>query len=131
MTARKQGGGRRTARRTALFLLYQWELTGRPLDSQPTDDIDPFARELAEGVAERRAELDRRIDDVSKGWPSDRLGVLERNILRIGIYELEGDTVPVEVAISEAVVLAKRYASEEAGRLVNGILGQVAREQVS
>jgi N utilization substance protein B len=79
----------------------------------------------------RSAELDRRIDEVSEGWPADRLGVLERNILRIGISELEGATVPPEVAISEAVELAKRYASPEAARLVNGILGRVAEEQAA
>ena len=57
--------------------------------------------------------------------------MLERNILRIGISELEGDTVPPEVAIAEAVGLAKRYASPEAGRLVNGILGRVAEERAA
>lgn len=85
--------GRRAARREALFVLYQWDLTGRPIESQP-EEIDPFARELAEAVVGREPELDRRIDEVSEGWPADRLGVLERNILRIGIAELEGDTVP-------------------------------------
>ena len=122
--------GRRAARREALFVLYQWDLTGRPVESQP-DEIDPFARELAEAVVGREPELDRRIDEVSEGWPADRLGVLERNILRIGISELEGATVPPEVAIAEAVGLAKRYASPEAARLVNGILGRVAAERAA
>jgi transcription antitermination protein NusB len=122
--------GRRAARRAALFLLYQWDLTGQPLASHYEGEVDPFARELAERVAGRAPELDRRIDEVSKGWPADRLGVLERNILRIGISELEGDTVPPEVAIAEAVGLAKRYASPEAARLVNGILARVAEERV-
>jgi N utilization substance protein B len=120
--------GRRAARRTALFLLYQWDLTGQPLASLYEGDIDDFARELAEDVSREATELDRRIDEAAEDWTADRLGVLERNILRIGIYELLRDTVPVEVAISEAVSLAKRYASDEAGRLVNGILGRVARE---
>lgn len=122
--------GRRAARREALFVLYQWDLTGRPIESQ-REEIDPFARELAEAVVGREPELDRRIDEVSEGWPADRLGVLERNILRIGIAELEGDTVPPEVAIAEAVALAKRYASPEAARLVNGILARVAEEQAA
>jgi N utilization substance protein B len=122
--------GRRAARREALFVLYQWDLTGRPIESQP-EEIDPFARELAEAVVGREPELDGRIDEVSEGWPADRLGVLERNILRIGIAELEGDTVPPEVAIAEAVALAKRYASPEAARLVNGILARVAEEQAA
>lgn len=123
--------GRRAARRTALFLLYQWDLTGRPLDSLLEDDVDPFARELVEAVVARAAELDRRIDEASHGWPADRMGVLERNVLRIGIHELETGTVPLEVAIDEAVRLAKRYASEEAAKLVNGILARIAREQVA
>jgi N utilization substance protein B len=122
--------GRRAARREALFVLYQWDLTGRPVESQP-DEIDPFARELAETVVGREPELDRRIDEVSEGWPADRLGVLERNILRIGIAELEGGTVPPQVAIAEAVALAKRYASPEAARLVNGILARVAEERAA
>ena len=58
-----------------------------------------------------------------------RLGTLERNVLRIGVHELEEGTVPHEVAINEAVVLAKRYATDEAAKLVNGILGRIQREQ--
>ncbi len=124
--------GRRAARRAALFLLYQWDLTGKPLAAQVADEaVDPFALELADAVVARSAELDRRIDEVSEGWPADRLGVLERNILRMGISELEGDTVPPEVAIAEAVGLAKRYASPEAARLVNGILARVAKERAA
>jgi N utilization substance protein B len=121
--------GRRAARRSALILLYQWDLTGQPLASLYEGDVDPFALELAEEVAARAEELDRRIDAAAEGWRADRLGVVERNVLRVGIHELERDTVPVEVAINEAVELAKRYASEDAARLVNGILSRVAREE--
>ncbi len=123
--------GRRAARRTALVLLYQWDLTGQPLAALYEGTVDPFARELAERVSGEAVELDRRIDAAADEWTADRLGVLERNVLRIGIYELEHGTVPVEVAISEAVGLAKRYASEEAAKLVNGILGRVARERAA
>ncbi|HLG08593.1 MAG TPA: transcription antitermination factor NusB [Gaiellaceae bacterium] len=123
--------GRRAGRRQALFLLYQWDLTGQELASLYEGEPDEFARSLAEAVAARAAALDRRITDASADWPADRLGTLERNILRIGVYELEEGTVPHEVAINEAVVLAKRYASEDAGRLVNGILGRVAREEAA
>lgn len=121
--------GRRRARRQALFLLYQWDLTGQPLTALFEGEPDPFAIALAEAVAERAADLDARITEASEEWSADRLGTLERNILRIGVYELEEETVPPEVAINEAVVLAKRYASDEASRLVNGILGRVAREE--
>lgn len=121
--------GRRAARRTALFLLYQWDVTGQPLASLYEGEIDPFAQETAEAVVARAAELDRRIDEASEEWRVDRLGALERNVLRIGIYELETAQVPPEVAINEAVTLAKRYASDDAGRLVNGILARIAREK--
>ena len=123
--------GRRAGRRQALFLLYQWDLTGQPLASLFEGEPDQFATALAEAVAARAEELDRRITAASDEWPADRLGTLERNVLRIGVYELEEGSVPPEVAINEAVVLAKRYASEDAARLVNGILGTVAREHAA
>jgi transcription antitermination protein NusB len=119
---------RRAARRAALFMLFQWDVTGKPLGSTYEGEVDDFARETAEAVVEHAAELDRRIDEATKDWPADRLGALERNVLRIGIYELEKGEVPPEVAIDEAVRLAKRYASDEAGKLVNGILGRIMRE---
>jgi transcription antitermination protein NusB len=119
---------RKAGRRTALFLLYQWDLTGQPLGTSYEGEIDEFARGLAEAVVERADELDARISSVSGDWPAKQLGTLERNILRIGVYELQEGTVPVEVAIDEAVSLAKRYASEDAGRLVNGVLGTIARQ---
>src|SRR5215831_6635713 len=103
--------GRRQARRQALFLLYQWDLTGQPLASLYEGEPDEFATGLAEAVAGRAQELDRRVTDSSDEWAAERMGTLERNILRIGVYELEERTVPPEVAINEAVVLAKRYAS--------------------
>ena len=121
--------GRRAARRTALFLLYQWDLTRQPLASLYEGEVDPFARELAEAVVIDAERLDREITESAEEWTADRLGALERNILRIGVYELGRDDVPVEVAINEAVELAKRYATDDAARLVNGILGRIAREK--
>ena len=123
--------GRRAGRRQALFLLYQWDLTGQPLASLFEGEPDSFAGDLAAAVAAHAEELDRRITDASEEWPAERLGTLERNVLRIGIHELEEGDVPPEVAINEAVVLAKRYASEDAARLVNGILGRVARDEAA
>ena len=124
-------GGRRAARRTALFLLYQWDLTGQPLGDL-YDGIPPAeALATAEAVVERAPELDRRITAAAEGWTADRLGTIERNILRIALVELDGEEVPDEVAVNEAVELAKRYASDEAARLVNGILGRILREKVS
>jgi N utilization substance protein B len=120
--------GRRAARRQALFLLYQWDLTGQQLASLYEGDVDPFARRLADEVVARAAELDVRITAAARGWTAERLGVVERNILRIAIHELDRGEVPLEVAIDEAVRLAKRYASADAASLVNGILASIARE---
>ena len=127
----KRTTSRKAARRQALFLLYQWDLTGQELASLFEGAPDDFAYALAEAVAARAESLDTRVTAASPDWPADRLGTLERNILRIGVYELEEQTVPREVAINEAVVLAKRYATEDAARLVNGILGRVAREEAA
>jgi len=122
--------GRRTSRRTALFLLYQWDITGQPLASLYEGEVDPFARETAESVAAEAADYDRRITEAAEAWTADRLGAIERNVLRIALYELDGEEVPNEVAIDEAVNLAKRYATDDAARLVNGILGRIVRERV-
>jgi N utilization substance protein B len=119
---------RKSARRDALFVLYQWDVTGTPLASLHEGDLDSYAQELVDGVSGEAAELDARINDASSDWSADRLGALERNVLRIALWELERGDVPLEAAIDEAVSLAKRYSSEDAGRLVNGILGRVVRE---
>jgi N utilization substance protein B len=123
--------GRRAARRTALFLLYQWDVTGEPLASLYEGEVDDWARGTAEAVAADAAELDARITDAAEGWTADRLGAIERNILRIAVHELDGDDVPDEVAIDEAVTLAKRYATDDAAKLVNGILGRIVREKAT
>ena len=122
---------RRVGRRTAFFLLYQWDVTGQPLAALFEGEVDDFALSLAEAVAARAAELDAAITAAAEGWTADRLGAVERNVLRIGVHELQSGSVPPEVAIDEAVTLAKRYATAEAGRLVNGILARVARERAA
>jgi len=119
---------RRQARRQALFLLYQWDVTGQPLTSLFEGEVDPWARALAEAVTKEAEELDRRVTAAAEGWTADRLGAVERTVLRIAVHELEQGDVPAEVAINEAVALAKRYATDEAGRLVNGILARIQRE---
>ena len=123
--------GRRAARRTALFLLYQWDVTGQPLTTLYDGEIDEYARRVAEAVAAHAHDLDARITAATEGWTADRLGAVERNVLRIAVHELDSDEVPDAVAIDEAVELAKRYASDEAGRLVNGILGRIQRERAA
>ncbi|MET0200989.1 MAG: transcription antitermination factor NusB [Gaiellaceae bacterium] len=122
---------RRADRRTALVLLYQWDVTGQELASLFEGDVPDFSRKLAEDVVERHEELDARITAAADDWTADRLGALERNILRMAILELDRGEIPVEVAIDEAVSLAKRYSSEDAGRLVNGILGRIVKERAA
>ena len=122
---------RRAGRRTALFLLYQWDVTGQPLASPYEGEVDEFARETAEAVAVQAPQLDERITSASEGWTADRLGAIERNVLRVALEELDAADVPREVVLDEAVTLAKRYASDDAGRLVNGILGRIVREEAA
>jgi N utilization substance protein B len=120
---------RRQARRQALFLVYQWDISGTEVGSQFAGEIDLWARELAEQTVAHAADLDERITAASDGWRADRLGVVERSALRVAIHELDRGDVPFEVAINEAVAFTKRYASDEGARLVNGILGKIQREE--
>jgi transcription antitermination protein NusB len=119
---------RREARRAAVFMLFQWDVTGRPLGSLYEGEVDSYTRQLADAVTVRAEELDARITSASDDWTADRLGAVERNVLRVALEELDEGEVPVEVVLDEAVTLAKRYSSEDAGRLVNGILGKLVRE---
>lgn len=128
-----QEGGRRAARRQAVILLYQHDVTGIALDELEANaardgtPIDPFARALMEGVASDTASLDELITGAAQGWTAERLAPLERNILRVAIHEiLDWDDIPTAVSINEAVDLAKRYCQSEAAGLVNGILGRIA-----
>jgi N utilization substance protein B len=118
-------------RRDAVFAVYQRDVTGRPLD-EVLAGAKPFTRQLAEAVEADREDLDAEIDRHSRGWAVERLGALERSIMRVALYELRHpDDVPVEVAIDEAVSFAKEFCGAEAPGFVNGILGAVAREAVS
>lgn len=122
---------RRQARRQALMLLYQWDLSKQPIGSQYAEEIDPWAREVAETVAANSETLDARITAAADGWTADRLGAVERSALRVAVQELESQSVPAEVAINEAVAFTKRYASDDGARLVNGILGRIQREEAA
>jgi transcription antitermination protein NusB len=122
---------RRQARRQALFLLYQWDLSGQEIGSQYAGEIDTWARGVAKAVAARAAELDERITAASDGWTADRLGAVERSALRVAVHELQQREVPAEVAINEAVGFAKKYASDDGAKLVNGILGRIQREEAA
>ena len=119
---------RRQARRQALVLVYQWDVSGAEIGAQYAGELDPWARELADETVARAGELDARITSASEGWSADRLGAVERSALRVAIRELDRGEVPPEVAIDEAVGFTKRYASDDGARLVNGILGRIQRE---
>jgi len=119
-------------RRAAVVALYQADVTGRPASELVDDRATPFTRELTEGVTKHRPELDELIEQHATGWSLDRIAPLERNILRVALYELlHRPDVPDEVAIDEAVEAAKELCSADAPAFVNGILGTVQREEVA
>lgn len=120
---------RREARRAAVFILFQSDVTGQPLGSLYDGEVDPYTERLAQAVSAHAEALDARITEAADDWTADRLGAVERNVLRVALEELDEREVPVEVVLDEAVSLAKRYASEDAAKLVNGILGRVVRER--
>jgi N utilization substance protein B len=115
-------------RRDAVFANYQRDVTGRPLE-ELLGEARPLTRELAEGVDHHREELDDVIADHAKGWTVDRIAPLDLNVMRTALYEMEFTDTPAEVAIDEAVELAKEYCGAEAPKFINGILGAVARER--
>jgi transcription antitermination protein NusB len=114
-------------RRDAVFACYQRDVTGRPLD-ELVSTARPFTRELAEGVEAERDRLDAEIAGHARGWDLDRIAPLERNIMRVALYEIgHRADVPTEVAIDEAIELAKRYCGSDAPAFVNGVLGAAVR----
>jgi len=115
-------------RREAVFASYQRDVTGRPLEELVADSR-PLTRELAEGVDSHREELDDEIAAHSKGWAVERLAPLDLNVMRVALYEMDFTDTPAEVAIDEAVEIAKEYCGADAPKFVNGILGAVARER--
>ena len=125
-------GTRRQARELALSLLYEADTkTVAPAEvlADFPIDPDPFAADLVSGVGEHQTEIDDLIRRFARDWTIDRMPVVDRNLLRIGIYELlQRPDVPTAALISEAVELARRYSTEESGRFVNGMLGRIAEE---
>jgi len=115
-------------RRDAVFASYQRDVTGRPL-AELIADSKPLTRELAEGVDAEREELDETIAEYAKGWTVDRIAPLDLNVMRVALYEIEEGETPVEVAIDEAVEIAKEYCGADAPKFVNGILGAIVRER--
>lgn len=120
-----------------MVILYQHEITGAAVDdlfrsfaADSGHDVDPFTRSVVMGVLADSESLDAEIDRCSTNWPAYRIAALERSILRIAIHEMTArEQIAVETSIDEAVTLAKRYCSREAGALINGILGKLAQER--
>jgi N utilization substance protein B len=126
---------RRDARRIAIDILYQADLTGE--DPETTlaswDDagrtVPAFARELIQGVLEHGPAIDLLLEEHARDWTLARMAALDRTILRVGVEELlYRDDVPDSVAISEAVEAASDLSTEESKGFVNGILGGIARD---
>jgi transcription antitermination protein NusB len=130
---------RRKARTIALQALYEIDCTRHPpdvvisqrLEEQPlTPDLTRFAQTLVAGVVAHAPALDRVIQRYAPEWPLDQMALIDRNILRMAIWEFAAERhTPVKVAINEAVELAKLYGSDSASRFVNGVLGALAARQ--
>ncbi len=125
-------GSRREARERALALLYEAEAKDESgasvLDAQPIE-VDEYAADLVAGVSDHRSELDALISRFAKGWVIERMPAIDRTVLRMACYELaHRPDVPPNVAINEAVELAKRYSTDDSGRFVNGVLAAVSAE---
>ncbi|MGB2954419.1 MAG: transcription antitermination factor NusB [Anaerolineales bacterium] len=130
---------RTRARGVALQALYELDVTDHPVgtvliertaDSELNDDLILFFRSIVLGVWPIRQELDRFISDHAPDWPLDQVAIIDRNIIRIALWEFAvADDIPLKVAINEAVELAKTYGSDSAPRFVNGVLGSLADRQ--
>ena len=113
-------------RRDAVFALYQRDVTGKALD-ELLEGAKPFSRELALATDAQLADLDATIAALSRGWELERIAPLERSIMRVALHEMRTG-LPAEIAIDEAVNLAREYCGADAPGFVNGILGTAARE---
>jgi N utilization substance protein B len=129
---------RSKARKQALDLLYETDIRGTNLletlvardipaegpDARPVRD---YTRELVTGVSDNRRKIDELITTYAQGWDMDRLPAVDRNILRLGIYEILWSTsVPTSVAIDEALDLAKELSSDDSSKYIHGVLGRIA-----
>lgn len=120
---------RRTARKQAFLISYQNDVNGGPAGAAVRrwrdyrGDPEAYAVELVRGLEERREELDALLSEVSVGWPVHRMSAVDRSILRLALYEmLHVEDVPPDVAVNEAIELAKGFSSDEAPAFVNGVL---------
>jgi N utilization substance protein B len=128
---------RRTkARERALQALYQIDVAAEGIDDalsrfwrsfEPVErEVMALAEELVRGVAAHRRAIDETIEAVSTNWRLDRMAKVDRNVLRLAVFELIETDVPVKVVLNEAIELGKKYGSESSGAFVNGVLDKVA-----
>ncbi len=135
---------RHLLRSIAMQSLFQWDFMGQPsaiipaLIQQNVDEFAPgtkdseFALELVDGVIKHQPEIDDLIQRFAPQWPIDQITIVDRNILRLGTYELQfSETIPAKVAINEAIELAKSFGGQSSGRFVNGVLGAMYKELVA
>ena len=138
----REGGGhrerrvghrrRRAARRLAIDLLFQADVTGQDAPGVMEEwrrarrDIPTYAEQIVNGVEEKRHDIDRVLGSNSEEWAVHRMAAVDRAILRVACYELQAG-VPPAVAINEAVEAAKELSTEDSGRFINGLLGRIAR----
>lgn len=135
---------RHLSRTIAMQSLYQWDFLGMPegkLDEiiafnrkefAPKFEDESFVEELVKGTIEHRMEIDEAIAHFAPDWPLDSLAITDRNILRLGIYELKfSEKIPAKVAINEAIELAKGFGGSSSGRFVNGVLGAVYKDMLA
>ena len=136
-------GERRRARELALQALYEVDLVGHApatvlhvcfgSDVDPNPRVEGYARALVAGILASIEQLDQYIQSHAPEWPLDQVAVIDRNLLRMALYEFTVGKVPVKVAINEAVELAKDYGADSSPRFVNGVLGALVplQEEVS
>lgn len=133
-------GKRRRARECALQMLFQIDLIGvEPAevyaqfwDEHDTeDDVRAFSQELVDGVCTTREQLDARITEIAEHWRIERMAVVDRNVLRMALYEMNRQPqTPIAVVIDEAIEVARRFGSEESAKFVNGVLDALRRDAV-
>ncbi len=129
-------GVRRKARVIALQVLYEVDSVGHDVETALThllaegrlpDENAAFVRELVSGVIQNKEKIDQHIKNFAPAWPVEQIPLVDRNILRLAIFEILLDNnVPVKVAINEAVELAKMFGSDNSPKFVNGVLGSVS-----
>lgn len=133
---------RSVARDCALKVLYQIEMTSRTPDNalasfweqeaEHSDEVRDFASKIVLGIYDHLIEIDEKLGEYATNWQLNRMAVIDRNVLRLGLYELKFNSdIPPKVAINEAVELAKTYGDHDSSKFVNGILDKVHKKEIT